>query len=72
LAGRLRGSAEAEEEGAEAERALARFEREEEGKDTHVFGLVSPTLACAKPATKVWCPGIAFGSTDAETWVSPS
>jgi hypothetical protein len=50
-------------EGAEARRLSAIELRGEEG--THMFGLVSPTLACAKPATKVWLPGMAFGSTDA-------
>lgn len=30
-----------------------------------MLGLVSPTLLCAKPAMKVWFPGIALGSMDA-------
>jgi hypothetical protein len=40
-------------------------EREREKDGTYVFGLVSPTLLWANPATKVWFPGIAVGSTDA-------
>lgn len=34
-------------------------------KVMYVLGLVSPTLLWANPATKVWAPGIALGSTDA-------
>jgi hypothetical protein len=57
-------------EGAEARWVLVIELREEGGM--HMLGLVSPMLACAKPTTKVWLPGMALGLTDAGVPVSQS